>query len=133
MRISHCQHTGQPLLRRGSRARSTWLVALACACMICVPWRADAEAFLTLSDYTKLNDTQQRAYIAGLVDGMLLMSEATNLSGRRWLLDCIRQRAMDQLHEIFDQYIAENQDVVGFAAAGEFAMAMNQSCPRTPF
>ncbi len=128
-----CQHTGQPLSRRGSRARTSWFVALACACMICAPARVDAEAFLTLSDYTKLNDTQQRAYIAGLVDGMLLMSEATNLSGRRWLLDCIRQRAMDQLHEIFDKYIDENQDVAGFAAAGEFAMAMNQSCPRTPF
>ena len=131
--MSQCRHIDQPLFRQETRSRASWTVALLCAVMLCVPWRVDAEAFLTLSDYTKLNDSQQRAYIAGLVDGMLLMSEATNLSGRRWLLDCIRQRAMDQLHEIFEKYIDENQDVTGFAAAGEFAMAMNQSCPRTPF
>lgn len=131
--MSQCRHTDPPLYRRASRSRISWFVALACVCMICAPWRVDAEAFLTLSDYTKLNDSQQRAYIAGLVDGMLLMSEATNLSGRRWLLDCIRQRTMDQLHEILEKYIDENQDVARFAAAGEFAMAMNQSCPKTPF
>lgn len=118
-------------LRR--RLRFLLTAMLASVIVMSAPVQVKAEAFLTLSDYTKLNDSQQRAYIAGLVDGMLLMSEATNLSGRRWLLDCIRQRAMDQLHEIFDSYIKENPDVAGYAAAGEFAMAMNQSCPRTPF
>ena len=92
-----------------------------------------AEAFLTVDDYRQLDASHQRAWIAGVVDGMLLMSQGSNLSGRRWLLDCIRQRTIDQLHQAFSEYIKTNPDYRQYAAAGEFAMAMNESCPKTPF
>ena len=92
-----------------------------------------ADAYLSVDDYQQLNAGHQRAWIAGVVDGLLLMSQGSNLSGRRWLLDCVRERTMDQLHQAFAEYIESNSDYGRYAAAGEFAMAMNESCPRTPF
>lgn len=92
-----------------------------------------AEAYLSVDDYRQLDASHQRAWIAGVVDGLLLMSQGSNLSGRRWLLDCIRDRTMDQLHQAFSKYIKTNPDYWQYAAAGEFAMAMNESCPKTPF
>jgi len=92
-----------------------------------------AEAYLTVDDYRQLDASHQRAWIAGVVDGLLLMSQGSNLSGRRWLLDCIRKRTMDQLHQVFSEYIETNPDYRQYAAAGEFAVAMSESCPKTPF
>ena len=92
-----------------------------------------AEAYLTVADYRQLDASHQRAWIAGVVDGLLLMSQGNTFSGRRWLLDCIRERTMDQLHKAFSGYIKTNPDYWKYAAAGEFAMAMNESCPKTSF
>lgn len=92
-----------------------------------------AEAYLTMDDYRQLEASQQRAWIAGLVDGILLLSQGNNLSGRRWLLDCIRARTLDQLHQDFARYAEGNSSFDAYAAAGEFALAMNERCPRTPF
>ena len=86
-----------------------------------------------MDDYRVWDTSDQRARSAGVVDGLRLMSHGSNLSGRRWLLDCIRERTMDQLHQAFSKYIKTNPDYWQYAAAGEFAMAMNESCPKTPF
>lgn len=95
--------------------------------------QASADAFLTMDDYSELEASQQRAWIAGLVDGILLLSQGNNLSGRRWLLSCIQSRTLDQLHQDFADYVEDNTSFGEYAAAGEFALAMNERCPRTPF
>ena len=87
--------------------------------------------FITGNDYRNLSEERRRAYVMGVVDGMLLAPFfGGDKSQAKWLEACVEGMRDEQLQAVVAKYLADNPAEWNLYAHVLVYSALRESCSR---